>query len=302
MYTPRIICRIFSFGIMKNINLLLSGAAGLSGSMIARALARHGQPVKALIHRNTPETLPGITVTTADMLIRESLLPVLEGIDRAILISTANEHMVEAQCNFIDACKTAGVRHVIKFSGEEAQQDFDPQRFRFTREHEQIEDYLENSGLAWTHLRPSQFMQVYLRELPVIRQTGVLRLPLEQITMSPVDLYDVAEVMAQLLINGGYEGKSLRMTGPESLTMAQVAVQISLMINQPVYYEAVNWAEREKQLAAAGLPGYFIEALAEQTAERVRNPQAIIDLSTHQLFGIEPTTFKQFARRQASLS
>jgi uncharacterized protein YbjT (DUF2867 family) len=57
--------------------------------------------------------------------------------------------------HFIDACKEAGVDHVIKFSGEEAQLGYDSQKFRFTREHEQIEDYLESSGMKWTHLRPS---------------------------------------------------------------------------------------------------------------------------------------------------
>jgi uncharacterized protein YbjT (DUF2867 family) len=53
---------------------------------------------------------------------------------------------------------------------------FDPTAFRFTRMHDEIEAYIKRSGLSWTHLRPSQFMQVYLREAPSIAKAGVLEL------------------------------------------------------------------------------------------------------------------------------
>jgi uncharacterized protein YbjT (DUF2867 family) len=67
--------------------------------------------------------------------------------------------MVETQNTFIDAAKAAGVRHVIKFSGLDARQDT---TFPFGLMHKDIEEHLEKSGLAWTHLRPTGFMQEYL--------------------------------------------------------------------------------------------------------------------------------------------
>jgi uncharacterized protein YbjT (DUF2867 family) len=284
---------------MKNINILVSGAAGQSGTLIVQALAAQQKQVRALV-RNAAKAqqlidIPGVKVTTGDMAERETLKAALEGVERAILISSANDRMVETQYTFIDACKQAGVQHVIKFSGEESQHGYDPQRFRFTREHEQIEDYLENSGLQWTHLRPSQFMQVYLREAAAIRQTGELRLPLESIRMSPVDLRDVAKIGAALLAKGGHQGESLRVTGPEALSMADIAGIISNSTGKTIRYVPVSWNERKAALSSAGLPAYFMDALEEQTAERRRNPQAIIDNHTHQLFGLIPARFEQFA-------
>ena len=61
------------------------------------------------------------------------------------MISSAGPEMLETQCRFIDAAKQAGVRHIVKFSGQESGIGFDPMRFRLTRMHEQIEDYLEAS-------------------------------------------------------------------------------------------------------------------------------------------------------------
>ncbi|MBS1605562.1 MAG: NmrA family NAD(P)-binding protein [Bacteroidetes bacterium] len=284
---------------MKNTHILVSGASGLSGRLIVHALAAQQQQVRALVRDRTKAddiaSLPGIEIFEADMLIKNSLEAALIGVERAILISSANDRMVETQCTFIDACKAAGVRHVIKFSGEESQRGYDPQRFRYTREHEQIEDYLECSGLQWTHLRPSQFMQVYLREATTMQLTAELRLPLENIQMSPVDLRDVAKVAARLLKDGGYEGKSLRITGPEALFLSEIAGILSDITGNSVRYVPVTWAERESVLSRIGMPAYFIDAVAEQTAERIKHPFAIIDNSVHQLFGLTPTSFRQFA-------
>jgi uncharacterized protein YbjT (DUF2867 family) len=299
MYTPSGIYLHYSFAFMKNINILVSGAAGQSGALIVQALAAQRWPVRALVRDAAKAQqladLPGVNVCTGDMAVRETLKAPLEGVERAMLISSANDRMVETQCTFIDACKQAGVHHVIKFSGEESQRGYDPQRFRYTREHEQIEDYLESSGLQWTHLRPSQFMQVYIREAAAIRQTGELRLPLENIRMSPVDLRDVAKIGAALLAKGGYQGESLRVTGPEALSMADIAGIISKSTGKSIRYMPVSWNDRKAALLSAGLPAYFIDALEEQAAERRRNPQAIVDNHTHELFGITPTTFEQFA-------
>ena len=304
MYTPSQVGRTHSFAFMENTKLLVSGAGGNSGRLIVQALAAQGQPVSALVRDKANAAalgeLPGISLYAGDMLHKDSLSAALDGVERALLISSANDRMVDTQCTFIDACKTAGVRHVIKFSGEESQQGYDPEKFRFTREHEQIEDYLENSGLAWTHLRPSQFMQVYLREVPLIRQTGALRLPLEQIEMSPVDLRDVAHIAAALMITGGQEGKALRITGPEALSMADIAARIGRIIGHTVPYVPISWPERAAALTTSGLPAYFIEALAGQAAERCRHPEAIVDTSTHQLFKITPTTFSHFASDHAA--
>ncbi|MFL5744877.1 MAG: SDR family oxidoreductase [Niastella sp.] len=284
---------------MKNSKILVSGAGGQSGTLIVQALAAQQYQVRALV-RNTAKAqyvadLPGVNVYTGDMTVQETLKAALEGVERAMLISSANDRMVETQYTFIDACKQAGVHHVIKFSGEESQHGYDSQRFRYTREHEQIEDYLERSGLQWTHLRPSQFMQVYLREAAAFRQTGELRLPLENIRMSPVDLRDVAKMGAALLAKGGYQGESLRVTGPEALSMADIAGIISKSSGKTIRYVPVSWDERKAALSSAGLPAYFIDALEEQAAERRRNPEAIIDNHTHELFGLTPTTFEQFA-------
>ncbi len=283
--------------------LLVTGATGMSGQLAVREFASAGTPVRALVRSLAKAEaaglsgLTGIDLIEGDMRRLDTLGAALVGVERVLMISGAAPDMKETQCTFVDACKAAGVRHVVKFSGSEPGSD--PNKFRFTRMHEEIEDYLEASGLAWTHLRPSQFMQVYLREAPDIAATGTLRLPFKDISLSPIDAEDIAKIAHRLLRDGGHEGESLDMTGPEALTMDEIAASISASIGKPVKYVSITAEERRRDLLARGLPESFVDALDEQTEERLKNPVAKVLIATHEMFGIAPTRFADFAKMHA---
>lgn len=286
---------------------LVTGAAGLNGKAVVAEFAAAGHPVRALVRsaesakRAGLDRLPGVELMVGDMASMDPAHLALDGIERVLMISSATPDMVETQCRFVDTCAKAGVRHVIKFSGAESGIGFDPSKFRFTRMHEEIEDYLEASGLAWTHIRPSQFMQVYLREVPDIIANGAIRLPFADIRLSPVDVRDIARVAQRLLWDGGHEMESLDMTGPEALSMNDIADRLTIASGREVRYEPISPEQRREALLAAGVPAGFADALDEQVAERLRHPDAKVDLTTHQAFGVRPTTFHEFARDHAAV-
>ena len=210
--------------------ILLTGATGLAGSFIANEFVRRREPVRILVRNREKATglekVPTVEIVEGDMSRRSNLGSALDGVDRVLMISAPRMDMVETQCTFIAACKAAGVRHVIKFSGLDARPDT---AFPFGLMHKEIEEYLENSGLAWTHLRPTGFMQEYLREAPSIINEGAFYLALGEVRLNPIDLVDVGKVGFSLLRNGGHEGVRLPMTGPETLTMAEVADRKSVV-------------------------------------------------------------------------
>jgi uncharacterized protein YbjT (DUF2867 family) len=281
--------------------ILLTGATGLAGSFIANEFVRQRQPVRILVRNRAKaaalEQVPTVEIVEGDMSRRSSLGSALDGVDRVLMISAPLMDMVETQCTFIDASKAAGVRHVIKFSGLDARPDT---AFPFGLMHKEIEEYLENSGLAWTHLRPTGFMQEYLREAPSIINEDAFYLALGDVRLNPIDLVDVGKVGFLLLRDGGHEGARLPMTGPEALTMAEVADRISRAVGRTVRYVAVSPLQRRQALIAHGIPPEFADALDIQVEERLKGgPESQVDLSTHQLFDVKPTTFLQFAQRSA---
>ncbi|MDT5028345.1 MAG: hypothetical protein QOE61_4771 [Micromonosporaceae bacterium] len=286
--------------------ILVTGATGLSGSAVIREFVRQKVPVRALIRDPAKarmfDGMPTVDLVEGNMLRPKTLGAAFQDVNRILMISSPRERMVDTQCTFIDGAKAAGIRHIVKFSGKESGVGFDPNSFRGTRWHEEIERYLESSGLAWTHLRPSQFMQFYLPQT----LTGVdpaeraLVMPIGDSQLSPVDIEDIAKVAVALLRTEGHEGRSYDMTGPEALTTTEVVEQISGATGQTFRYVKVSLEEKRHGLAAAGIPPEVVDLLDELFTERRRCTRSGVDLSAHETFDVEPTTFAQFARRNAS--
>jgi uncharacterized protein YbjT (DUF2867 family) len=285
--------------------ILITGANGRPGSAAVREFSRQGTPVRALVR--SPEKgeglrdLPGVDVVYGDMLWPETLESALAGVDRVLMISKAGPEMLETQCTFIDAAVRAGVGHIVKFSGKDSIDGFDNEKFRSSRSHEQIQRYLFAAGTPWTVLQPSQFMHVYFEEVPDIVRSGEIRLPLGDTTLAPVDIDDIAKVAYAVLTTPGHEGRIYPMTGPEALTMADVARDISDAIGRTVRYHDVTSEEKQRDWLDAGYPPPRASAFAQLFEERRRLGRSSVDLSTHRRFDVEPTTFAQFARRYADV-
>ncbi|MFB4299636.1 SDR family oxidoreductase [Actinomadura sp. NTSP31] len=284
--------------------ILITGANGRPGSAAVREFARNGRPVRALVRDPAKAEglrgLPGVEIVHGDMLRPETLQDALAGVDRVLMISSAGPQMLETQCTFIDTAVRAGVGHIVKFSGRDSIDGFDNERFRSSRSHEQIQRYLFASGTPWTVLQPSQFMHVYFEEVPDVVK-GELRLPLGDTTLAPVDIDDIAKVAYKVLTTPGHEGRIYPMTGPEAITMADAARHIADAIGRPVRYVDVSFEDKERAWLAAGYPPPRATAFVQLFQERRRLGRSSVDLSTHERFGVEPTTFARFARRHADV-
>ncbi|GAA1610985.1 SDR family oxidoreductase [Kribbella karoonensis] len=286
--------------------ILMTGATGLSGSLIVEEFARRGVPVRALVRdprrAGHLSELAGVEWVQGDMLRPESLHEAFKDVERVLLISSARERMVETQQTFIDAARAAGVPHVVKLSGKEAGIGFDADRFRGTREHLDIERYLERSGVAWTHLRPSQFMQLYLPggNFGVDPVRHELRLPIGSTRLSPIDIEDVAKIAVAVMTSSGHEGAVYEMSGPEALSMKEVVERVSDATGVRYSYVEVSRAEKVAEYRELGLPDVGVQILDELLAERSRHTDSHIWLDAHRAFGVPPTSFAEFANRHAA--
>lgn len=282
--------------------ILVTGATGLNGSALVRVLSQRGVPVRALV-RNPAKAaalaaLPHVEIAEGDMARPETLVGALRGVERAMLISSSVPEMLDVQTNFIDAAKKAGVRHVVKLSGIMPELD---SPFRFARMHGEIEQRLEASGMAFTHLRAGEFMPAYFRQVPSIVAKGALFLPMENARIASIDVGDIAEIAADTLTRAGHEGKIYPLTGPEALTMAEVAERLSAVTGKPIKYVNVPPEDARKAQLAAGMPPYLADALFELFAERRKGKEGNVSRITETVFRRRPTPFSEFAARNAAI-
>jgi len=282
--------------------ILVTGATGLNGSELVRRLSARGVPVRALV-RNPAKaaalaTLPKVEIVEGDMARPQTLAAALRGVDRALLISSSDAAMLDVQSSFITAAKNAGVKHVVKLSGIMPELD---SPFRFARMHGEIERRLEASGLAFTHLRAGEFMPAYFRQVPSILAKGALFLPMENAKIASIDIGDIAEVAADVLTGTGHEGKIYPLTGPEALSMAEVADRLSAATGKKIQYVNVAPEDAKKAQLAAGVPPYLADALAELFAERRKGKEANVSPVIATVFGRRATRFDEFATRNAAI-
>jgi uncharacterized protein YbjT (DUF2867 family) len=282
--------------------ILVTGAAGLNGTALVHTLSAQGIPVRALVRnvaRAAPlAALPHVEIVVADMAKPETLPAALAGIDRAMLNSSADPAMLEVQSNFIAAAAKAGVKHVVKLSGIMPELD---SPFRFARMHGEIEKRLEASGMGFTHLRAGEFMPTYFRQVPSIVAKGALFLPMEDQRIASIDVGDLAEISALVLTRPGHEGKIYPLTGPEALTMTEVAERLSAATGKIIKYINIAPEDAKKAQLAAGLPPYMADAIAELFAERRKGKESQVSPVAGGLLGRRPTSFAEFATRNAAI-
>src|SRR5687768_13642286 len=124
----------------KDPQILITGASGLSGKIIANEFIRQNIPFRILVRdkEKVKQFLPhqNLEIFEGDLLKPETYKNALTGINKVLLISSAVERMTETQQTFIDAAKANGVPHIIKFSGADSGIGFLSHKFIAQKEHE----------------------------------------------------------------------------------------------------------------------------------------------------------------------
>ncbi|MDQ4491591.1 SDR family oxidoreductase [Sinomonas sp. ASV486] len=202
----------------------ITGVTGTIGGQVARLLAADDLPL-VLLARTPAKApkLPRAVVRPADYGDRPLCERSLEGVETLFMVSgRESETRMDEHRSFIDAAAAAGVRHVVYTSFMGAEPDA---TFTLARDHFATEEYIKDAGLAYTFLRDclySDFLE------GMVGDDGVIRGPAGNGAVAVVAQADVARCAAAVLRDpAAHAGVTYTLTGPEALTMAQIAHIIS---------------------------------------------------------------------------
>jgi uncharacterized protein YbjT (DUF2867 family) len=282
--------------------ILITGATSENSSEIIRRLSAANARVRAMVRSRSKagviEGLPGVEIVEGDLRDADAIARALDGVERALLLSSGDPSLIELQHNFIAVAKRSKVRHVVKFSG--VMPTGMSSLFRFARWHAEIERLLEDSGLPFTHLRPTQFMRIYLRFQPTIVSESKFYAPMDDARVSPVDSQDIAAVAAAVLTEPGHEGKGYVISGPEALSFDEIADKLSRAVGRKITYVNVTPEQMESLGLAAGRPGWFVDSQSELWAEFRRGSGSEITDVVRRIGKKEPVTFDDFATKNVT--
>ncbi|MGH3586635.1 MAG: NAD(P)H-binding protein [Pseudonocardia sp.] len=261
--------------------ILVTGATGNIGRLVVDELLAAGATnVRALTNNPEKAALPAqVEVVRGYLGHVETLSGVFDGVEKmylAPLESTVREVTALAA--------KAGVQHIVDVSG--------PKDSWWAP----VAVAVEESGVGWTHLAPGEFMDNMVQWAEQIRTTGEVRDGYPNAANAPIALEDIAAVAATALLQDGHEGEEYLLTGPETLTRAEMVRQIGVALGREIPF-----IELDHEAAVAALEplmGDFARTYVEGMRELTAYPQQVTT-TVRDVTGRPGTTFAQWAAAQA---
>src|SRR5215217_5151230 len=275
--------------------ILVTGATGNNGTEIVKRLATNHVQIRAMVRnpeRASAIALPHVEVVEGDFDRPATLLSALAGVERAFLLTNSSERAQSQQIAFIDAARRSGVAHIVKLSqlGAEAHSPV-----RFLRYHAAVEAALQASGIAYTLLRPNLFMQGLLNFRSTIATRNAFYAAAGDAKVSAVDVRDIAEVAVAALTESGHEGKIYELTGPQALTHAEMAEELSKALGRQVTFIDIPPEAMRDAFLGFGVPEWQADGLVEDYAHYRRGEAEAVTWGVQDAIGKAPRSFEEFA-------
>lgn len=276
------------------MTVLVVGASGSIGGAVVTGLLGRGAEVRA--SSRTPERLAlpdAVRVFAADLNEPASFAAAVESVERVFLYADLEDP--EA---LIAAFAAAGVRHVVLLSSSSvtfpgAAEDFNGSRFL------RVERAIEESGLAYTFLRPGGFASNAARWSWGVKAEGAVPLPYPEAVQVPVHEQDIADVAVIALTDDALVGRAPVLTGPERLTLREQVAAIGEVIGRPVVVIEQTEAESVAMLSPY-VPDVWVRQIIKDWREAVGTTPAISDEYTR-ITGRASRTFRTWVADNAAL-
>jgi uncharacterized protein YbjT (DUF2867 family) len=280
--------------------ILITGATGMFGSRVLRETVARRAEVRALAH--SPASARQLRAGGADVVIGdldepESLTAVFAGIDTAFIVTPMDERIAIRETNALRAAQQAGIRRIVKLYGA-VRHHGDP----LDSLHLASIEAIRQSGLSWALVSPNSVMDTtMLSQAEAIRSLACLVGCAGDGRVGLVAADDVARAAAIVLTERDEVGANYELTGPEALSMAEMAGVLSEVLGRSITYQDMPETEFRKLLVEqVGVPEDQVDVqVMLHFAAWKRGDAALVTGTYLELTGKPPTSLKEWmAARQ----
>jgi uncharacterized protein YbjT (DUF2867 family) len=267
---------------------LITGATGTVGRPLVELL--RGAPVRALTRDPAHADLPGAELVTE---------PDLTGVTALFLHPRAVGAGAE---DLLARAREQGVRRVVVLSAANVDDPLDEQPSRFNGDRNaETEAAAIGSGLEWVSLRAGYFAANTATAWgPQLRAGDVVHAPFPHVAEAPVDERDLAAVAAHALTGDDLTGRTLVLTGPESLTHTDLVTTLGHALGRDLRFSPVPADTAARAMAEHGHRPEFVAALMARYA-RQDGQAAPVSGDVEEVLGRPARSFARWAADHAAL-
>jgi NAD(P)H dehydrogenase (quinone) len=236
----------------------------------------------------------GVSVRRGDYADPAGLAAAFAGAERVLLVSASisGPERVRLHRNAVDAAKAAGAPHVL-YTSIVAPDPASP--FAPTVDHVATEEYLRASGLRWTFLRNSLYMETVPALVGGALAGGAVEGPADG-PIAWAARADLAEATANLLAAGGHLDEAVELSGGEAVDLDALAAIVGRLTGRHVERRTLSDAAYREQLLAFGFPPAGADAFLSIFAASREGRFAAVSPALGRLLGRAPTTAEELLR------
>jgi len=242
-------------------NILVTGATGNTCSILIPALLNAGHSVRALVRNEVKAQ--GLEEAGAELFVGDldniaTLQGAFDGID-TVYLCLWNGPTAETQgMNVIEAIKRSGMNpFVVRHSA------YGSPDSRIIQQIIATDDLLKASGLRWTSIKPTFFMQNIMMAAPSIQNAGQIYWDWADGKAGMLDIRDVADSAFGALTGKAEEGKEYILTGPAPVSFHEIAEVFTRILDKDVTYIPVPHVAAKDAMMGMGFPEFIVDGYIE---------------------------------------
>jgi NAD(P)H dehydrogenase (quinone) len=275
----------------------VTGVTGGLGGRVARRLADAGVAQRLLARdpARVPD-LPGSSVAQMGDGYHDAgaMRSALTGVHTLFLVSGGEAaDRRDAHATAVDAAVDARIAHIVYVSFLGAGPDA---TFTFARDHWHTEEHIRARGVPYTMLRDNLYLDVWPH---FVGADGVVRGPAGTGRFGGIARDDIADVAATVLAassrgDTSHEGRTYDLTGPVSITLTEVAADLTTVSGQLITYDAETLDQAYKSRSSYGAPDWMVAGWVTTYAAIATGELDVVTSTVADLAGHEPMSFAEF--------
>ena len=281
------------------MTVLITGATGQLGTLVVKHLLDRIPASDIAVSVRTPQkasdlSAKGIDVRKGDFNDLALMTKAFAGIDTALIISAEDDNAtrIKQHRTAVDAAKAAGVKHIVYTSIVDPKADAD---FTYSAIHLDTENYIRQTGLAYTFLRNSFYADLLLAGVPHALETGDYGAPAGDAKITYIPRNDLAEAAAVVLAKpADHVNKTYDLTGTKAVTHSEIASYISTATGKTVQFVDLPADVHIGILQSIGLPDHLVAALSGLYVGAKKGDYATVSDDFKTLVGRSPQTVENF--------
>jgi uncharacterized protein YbjT (DUF2867 family) len=216
----------------------------------------------------------------------------LRGVQTLFLVSGHfSDDRVGDHRSAVDAALDAGVERIVYLSFLNAAPDA---TFTAAREHYRTEEYIRACGARFTFLRSGLYADLLPGRFPTADAT--LRGPARDGRVSYITRADIVDVVVAVLMGEGHDGETYDMTGPEAISLADVAAILTEFSGRECTYYDETLEEAKASRAVYNAPEDTVAAWISSYTSIASGEVSLVSDDVPRLTGHPPQTFRDFLR------